>query len=122
MNICQQCGADISDRHYHAKFCFPCNTARQRFSTAMSSSRSQLQIKHKAIRKITAAAVRAGFLQHPSDLDCMDCGKPAECYDHRDYNMPLEVQPVCCSCNSARGAGVPLDRDLFVYEPKESAA
>lgn len=28
-------------------------------------------------------------------------------YDHRDYNKPLEVEPVCHSCNMKRGPGIP---------------
>ena len=36
---------------------------------------------------------------------CVDCGNPAVHYDHRDYDHPLEVEPVCQSCNIRRGAG-----------------
>lgn len=37
------------------------------------------------------------------DVPCVDCGKPACQYDHRDYTKPLEVVPVCRSCNYKRG-------------------
>jgi hypothetical protein len=37
------------------------------------------------------------------DFACADCGKPATDYDHRDYRKPLEVEPVCHSCNLKRG-------------------
>jgi hypothetical protein len=40
---------------------------------------------------------------------CVDCGRPATCYDHRDYNKPLEVEPVCHACNSVRGAAIPRE-------------
>ena len=38
-------------------------------------------------------------------IKCFDCGKPAMHYDHRDYSKPLEVSPVCASCNYRRGPG-----------------
>ena len=38
---------------------------------------------------------------------CVDCGKPAEMYDHRDYYKPLEVNPVCRTCNTKRGPAYP---------------
>lgn len=35
---------------------------------------------------------------------CVDCKKArAQCYDHRDYNRPLDVEPVCYRCNLHRG-------------------
>ena len=55
---------------------------------------------------VVDAAKRAGELQ-PVSGPCMDCGKPATCYDHRDYNHPLAVDPVCRSCNGKRGPGLP---------------
>ena len=39
-----------------------------------------------------------------STIKCMDCGAPASCWDHRDYLKPMEVDPVCASCNCRRGA------------------
>lgn len=47
-------------------------------------------------------------------IPCVDCGVPADEYDHRDYKKPLEVDPVCRACNQARGPG--LNRD-----PRECA-
>jgi len=38
---------------------------------------------------------------------CADCGKVAQHYDHRDYNRPLDVEPVCHSCNLKRGPAIP---------------
>lgn len=34
---------------------------------------------------------------------CVDCGQPAKVYDHREYAKPLEVVPLCRSCNFRRG-------------------
>lgn len=37
------------------------------------------------------------------NIACVDCGHRALNYDHRDYARPLEVEPVCPSCNIKRG-------------------
>lgn len=55
-----------------------------------------------------AKEIRAGRLPHPSTMPCADCAAPATEYDHRDYNKPLSVEPVCRPCNSKRGPGAPL--------------
>jgi hypothetical protein len=34
---------------------------------------------------------------------CVDCGKRAQAYDHRNYARPLDVAPVCDKCNQRRG-------------------
>jgi hypothetical protein len=47
-------------------------------------------------------------LQPAATKKCVDCGNPAECYDHRDYTRPLKVEPVCKACNNRRGPGWPL--------------
>ncbi len=52
-------------------------------------------------------AVKAGALPPIKTLFCVDCGKPAKHYDHRDYNKPLDVVPVCVSCNFKRGGAIP---------------
>lgn len=51
-------------------------------------------------------AVRNGVLPKPTTLKCADCGKPADRYDHRDYGKPLQVSPVCGSCNGKRGPAI----------------
>jgi predicted Zn-ribbon and HTH transcriptional regulator len=39
---------------------------------------------------------------------CVDCGRKATGYEHRDYNKPLSVVPICSSCNIRRGCGKPI--------------
>lgn len=57
-------------------------------------------------------AIRRGDLKPPTEFHCVDCGLLADRYDHRDYDRPLEVEPVCHSCNAKRGparaAALPL--------------
>jgi hypothetical protein len=51
-----------------------------------------------------AIAIRAGHLPKlDGKIKCVDCGKKAQVYDHREYAKPLDVAPVCLSCNSLRG-------------------
>lgn len=52
-------------------------------------------------------AVKYGKIQPATAFACVDCGKPAQCYDHRDYSKPLDVEPVCRSCNHKRGPAAP---------------
>lgn len=65
---------------------------------------------HGWMRAVKAVhlAVKRGELQkiNPSTL-CVDCGSPAKEYDHRDYNKPLVVEPVCKRCNQKRGRAIP---------------
>lgn len=44
-------------------------------------------------------AIRSGKLPPATGKECHNCGKPAIGYDHRDYEFPLDVLPVCKSCN-----------------------
>lgn len=50
--------------------------------------------------------VRKGKLPKPELFDCVDCGEEAKHWEHRDYLKPLQVEPVCPSCNSKRGPGL----------------
>ena len=53
-----------------------------------------------------AKAVALGILPDLSagTYACTDCAGVATQYDHRDYGRPLDVQPVCRSCNCKRGS------------------
>ena len=59
-----------------------------------------------------AGAIRDGRLQRPSCFKCADCDRQAQQYDHRDYNKPLDVHPVCRSCNLKRGPAIPMRGSL----------
>jgi len=58
-------------------------------------------------RKALAAVQRAKYKGLLPKLDgailCVDCGRSAIHYDHRDYLKPLDVVPTCQSCNFKRG-------------------
>lgn len=61
----------------------------------------------KAIGQV-AAAIRRGLLPPAKTLVCVDCGAQARDWEHRDYNKPLDVVPVCRPCNFRRGPAIPL--------------
>lgn len=65
------------------------------------------RLRARAQNDVTAA-IKRGLLLPPEQCKCKDCGATAECYDHRNYYKPLEVEPVCLACNVRRGPGFPL--------------
>ena len=68
-------------------------------------------IAHKAV----TCAVKRGELPPAKALNCVDCGCQARDYDHRDYNAPMVVVPVCRRCNRLRGPATPK-----AWESKEA--
>lgn len=91
--ICGHCGTEqqISSQ---GKRCNPCARA--------------IRSASKLARRVSAIAVakakKGGVLPIlDGSIPCVDCGRPAAVYDHRDYDRPLDVEPVCRPCNSRRG-------------------
>ena len=93
---CTQCSADISARHYHATLCLDCLKSWGARTGSLKASAA------------VNLAVRRGELPHARACVCIDCGAPATEYDHRDYNKPLDVEPVCRPCNRKRGPAIPM--------------
>lgn len=91
---CNFCNGEIVDRHHLARTCLPCSTH--------SAERTGGLAAISAVNK----AVKNGILAPVKMLVCVDCGSQAQCYDHRDYNKPLEVVPVCRKCNFRRGSAI----------------
>lgn len=87
---CLQCGVTFT-AWGRGHICYPCRILR-------CQHRGQQQAA-----TAVAKAIRTGLLPRPTGLPCTDCTRPAEEYDHRDYNRPLDVQPVCRRCNARRG-------------------
>lgn len=82
-------------------------------------SQSILNGRESAVSAV-AQAIRTGELSHPSNHLCADCGTQATEYDHRDYNRPLEVDPVCRRCNLNRGPAIPVP-NFFTESIKRGA-
>ena len=89
MSACLICGDPAKD------FCYGCN--------AYISARSG----QKRASVFVAKAIKEGVILPACAYQCADCGKQATQYDHRDYSRPLDISPVCGSCNVRRGPGKP---------------
>lgn len=85
---CCYCKEKLS-RMPQSRFCWPCHEKRNPYVWRAII----------AVRK----AVRSGKLAPVAGKLCVDCGAPARDYDHRDYAKPIDVEPVCRSCNHRRG-------------------
>jgi len=68
------------------------------------------------MRGQVATAINRGLLAKlDGSVKCVDCGKPARVYDHRDYAHPLDVDPVCKRCNQKRGPASNYLSDSIVH-------
>lgn len=97
---CCDCGTEI--RFYHdarTVRCTPCDRARFAY---MRYGTGQVQAT-----QLVSRAIMRGLLRQATGQVCVDCGAPGEHLDHRDYNLPLDVEPVCRSCNAKRGPAKP---------------
>lgn len=79
-------------------------TRRARNPDRYPPSYSEAYWATRAIQAVNRAK-RTGLLPDLStgEYACTDCGGVASQYDHRDYARPLDVEPVCASCNIRRG-------------------
>lgn len=77
---------------------------RENYPTTFRPSHADKKFQARANSKVHWA-IKKGLL--PSlqgrEYKCSDCSNTAVAYDHRDYGNPLDVQPVCLSCNWKRG-------------------
>lgn len=125
--LCSDCGADISEYAYNARRCASCKSAADLALSKARYERLKDDPDFKAKSNASARAyrqkyplacrahfvvkyhVRVGRIPAARHLACVDCGKPATDYDHRDYTKPLEIEPTCRSCNLLRGPGYPYN-------------
>lgn len=98
--FCRICNQKIIGRDSRAKNCWSCYDSYGKIFGAT-----------KAINAVKKA-VKEGILPPVKTLNCVDCGRPGECYDHRDYNKPLDVVPVCRKCNFRRGSAIPFKKNV----------
>lgn len=90
---CEVCGAEDLMTH-QTRLCHDCSVAQFRRMQKVGAK------AHGLVKK----AVREGKLPRlDGSVLCVDCGAPALVYDHRSYEQPLDVQPVCKPCNWRRG-------------------
>ena len=101
---CKHCGGEIIGRESSAKVCWTCVS---RAGVNNGQRRAIYAVKKE---------IEAGRLKPAKECVCVDCGKQAFVYDHRDYNKPIDVVPVCSSCNRKRGSAIPLNKDFSTKE------
>jgi len=90
--VCPLCSEKSERKGNGHAYCLKCMPLANRIKSVAS----------QAVKK----AIKEGILPKiTSETKCVDCGKSAFCYDHRDYTKPLKVVPVCASCNYNRGPG-----------------
>ena len=75
------------------------------------------KLQQEAHRQVKKAIIDGRLPKIIASTVCKDCGKMAQEYDHRDYEKPLEVEPVCHFCNMKRGAALPPVTD-YDHIPK----
>jgi hypothetical protein len=97
--MCRSCGTMIV--RGWATFHDGCR-ARRVTCGSCPPERARRALQRRAIAAV-GALVYAGRIQPAWALSCVDCAAPASEYDHRDYGRPLDVEPVCHSCNIRRG-------------------
>lgn len=89
LGYCLICGC-ILRRTASVIYCYDCSLL---VIKAYVKAKSQVS---KAIKDGLLVDLKTG-------VDCVDCGRPASVYEHRYYLKPLDVVPVCRSCNTLRG-------------------
>jgi hypothetical protein len=98
-SFCVICEAELQIPRRNLYYCWTCGLA--------------VKIVQKAALNKVKHAVQRGKLPRASTLKCVDCGAPAALYEHRDYDKPLEVEPVCIPCNSKRGPAKSLEKTML---------
>jgi DNA-binding XRE family transcriptional regulator len=87
---CVKCGGTNGEKSLtYWSLCSPCFLAEE---TAKA-----------AARRVFRDAQRKGLFPAAKTLKCVDCAEQAMDWDHRSYDRPLDVVPVCRSCNQKRG-------------------
>ena len=73
----------------------------------LSPRLSRRRLQRTAIHSVHKAIKNGSLPPLNGQVQCADCAKEATEYDHRNYYKPLQVSPVCRSCNLKRGVGYP---------------
>lgn len=106
MLTCIRCSKQYEEgRLGRSRMCRPCS-----FANIDESKTASRQVRR---------AIRRGEMERADAHSCVDCGKQARDYDHRDYLKPLDVVPVCRGCNVRRGTA--LDSVLRSIPAREVA-
>ena len=119
-DICWQC-ARSADEEANAKYCLICGSRLKRgnglgfgyycsFNCVNTLNSARAKAAH-----LVAKQVKSGKLVRAKECVCVDCGKQAAHYDHREYLKPLDVVPVCIPCNIKRGPAIDIKQVIAEY-------
>ena len=115
VRLCCFCGKSIANRHILAERCMACavereghllrrpDDPRRQVQDMRSKDHAFLMARRKAM-SVVGMAVKRGDIKKAKEYKCVDCGRGGQVYDHRDYDKPLAIEPVCRSCNILRGS------------------
>lgn len=98
------CACGIKERASGGSNTFKCTDCRAK---SKHTPRRHGTGKDEAMGEVMLA-IQAGDLPPATQCACADCGCNAVEYEHRDYGRPLDVVPICRSCNLRRGPALPL--------------
>ena len=79
----------------------------------MTSVEEYMRLGRRAQKVVRKLLIR-GVLPSPNSLKCFDCGVSAEVWEHRDYRLPDEVEPVCRRCKTIHYYAVVIDSGVRV--------
>lgn len=76
--------------------------------TRCLSCREQAEFVKRRAYAAVHREIRQGKLPNLAKqiVACVDCGQRADSYDHRNYDTPTVVEPVCNQCNLKRGPAI----------------
>ena len=106
-----ECGS--TKRYVSSHSCADCTFSRALKAVPKYADRLQRRenkLGSRQARQAVMIAIKRGALANLKKVEtkCTDCGARATQYDHRDYNLPLQVEPVCRRCNLLRGPAIAM--------------
>lgn len=105
--VCWKCER-INVANSIGKKCHICDAkiteiSRKHLSYCSNGCGTILSEARAIIGSVVSRMISSNEIPKASALKCVDCGKDAFDYDHRYYQEPANVVPVCRSCNIKRG-------------------
>jgi hypothetical protein len=111
---CVDCRQPVERTYRNGKLLAP---SRRCWDCAALDLTARELVRNRAMRAVQKAIAK-GLLARPTEFTCTDCARPATRYDHREYRKPLQVEPVCGSCNVMRGSAIDMD-ELIALAKRE---
>ncbi len=96
---CFRCGYEWIPRTDVIKTCAKC---RSPYWDKARNKQEYIKMRIWATGVVQNSKYRQ-FIGKAKDEKCVDCGKKASHWEHRNYSRPLQIEPVCESCNFKRG-------------------